>query len=81
MYRLRAGEEVRIDEIDPAASKAWGSGFHTFDHSVDVPLDALEPAKKSGDQERDHGILTIVAPAPRLDIARVCVCRTTNRRD
>ena len=46
MYRLRAGVEVRIDEIDPAASKAWVSGFHTFDHSVDVPLDALEPAKK-----------------------------------
>ena len=46
MYPLRAGEEVRIDEIDPAANKAWVSDFCTFNHSVDVPLDALEPAKK-----------------------------------
>ena len=46
MYRLRAGEEVRIDEIDPAASKAWVSGFCTFDRSVDVPLDCPRTSQK-----------------------------------
>ena len=45
MNQLRAGVELVIDEYDPAANTAWVSGFHTFDRSVDVPLDALEPAK------------------------------------
>ena len=46
VYKFRAGEEVRIDEFNPAANKAWVSGFCTFNHSVDVTLDALKPVKK-----------------------------------
>ena len=44
-YRLQAGEEVRIDKFDPAANTAWVSCFNTFHRSIDVPLDALKPAK------------------------------------
>ena len=45
-YKLQAGEDVRIDELNPAANVAWVSCFRTLHRSVDVPQDALEPKKK-----------------------------------
>ena len=45
-HRLRAGEKVVIESLEPAKNVAWISCYSLLsDIEADVPLDALEPSK------------------------------------